>query len=30
VAAKLPDAVVEEDDKLVMYLDVARTRLGVD
>ena len=30
VAAKLPEAVVEEDDKLVMYLDVARTRLGVD
>lgn len=30
VAAKLPAAVVEEDDKLVMYLDVARTRLGVD
>ena len=30
VAEKLPDAVVMEDDKLVMYLDVARTRLGVD
>lgn len=30
VAEKLPEAVVIEDDKLVMYLDVARTRLGVD
>ncbi|MFO1153059.1 MAG: DNA methyltransferase [Rhodospirillales bacterium] len=30
VAAKLPEAVVEEDEKLVMYLDVARMRLGVE
>jgi hypothetical protein len=28
VAAKLPDAVVQEDEKLLMYLDVAQMRLG--
>ncbi len=30
VAAKIPDAVLEEDDKLLMFYDVARMRLGED
>jgi len=30
VAAKLPDSVVQEDDKLLMYFDVANMRLGGD
>jgi len=29
VAAKLPDAVIDEDNALFMYRDVARTRLGI-
>ena len=28
VAAKLPDRVIQEDEKLLMYYDVAATRLG--
>jgi hypothetical protein len=28
VAAKLPDNVLQEDEKLLMYFDVANTRLG--
>ena len=28
VAAKLPDSVLQEDEKLLMYYDVASTRLG--
>ena len=28
VAAKLPDTVLQEDEKLLMYYDVATTRLG--
>jgi len=27
VAAKLPDAVIQEDEKLLMYLDVAQMRI---
>jgi len=30
VAAKLPEVVLQEDDKLLMYYDVARMRLGED
>jgi hypothetical protein len=30
VAAKLPDNVLQEDEKLLMYFDVARMRLGDD
>jgi len=30
VAAKLPDKVLQEDEKLLMYYDVASTRLGED
>jgi hypothetical protein len=30
VAAKLPEAVLQEDEKLLMYIDNAQTRLGVD
>lgn len=30
VAAKLPDQVIQEDEKLLMYFDVATMRLGVD
>ena len=30
VAAKLPEAVLQEDEKLLMYIDNAQTRLGDD
>ncbi|MFH0901502.1 MAG: DNA methyltransferase [Pseudomonadota bacterium] len=30
VAAKLPDQVIQEDEKLLMYFDVATMRLGVE
>ena len=30
VAVKLPDKVLQEDEKLLMYYDVARMRLGED
>ncbi len=30
VAAKLPEQVIQEDEKLLMYLDVATMRLGDD
>jgi hypothetical protein len=30
VAAKLPEAVLQEDEKLLMYIDNAQTRLGED
>ena len=30
VAAKLPETVLQEDDKLLMYYDVASMRLGDD
>ena len=30
VAAKLPEAVLQEDEKLLMYVDNAQTRLGED
>jgi hypothetical protein len=30
VAEKIPEAVLQEDDKLLMYYDVARMRLGTD
>ena len=30
VAAKIPDNVLQEDEKLLMYFDVASTRLGED
>ena len=30
VAERIPDNVLQEDEKLLMYYDVARTRLGTD
>ena len=30
VATKLPEAVLQEDEKLLMYVDNAQTRLGDD